>query len=76
MLQKLRLIETLGFASLGIAFGSLFAWYWASAGLPKISAQDTQSPGGAKVLPLPDPPFKGVMGKTVKESKEDFPQPI
>jgi hypothetical protein len=27
-------------------------------------------------LPIPDPPFKGKIGKTVAESIPDYPQPV
>ena len=32
--------------------------------------------GAQEVLPKPAPPFKGIIGKTYKESKPDFPKPI
>jgi len=32
--------------------------------------------GAQEVLPKPEPPFKGIIGKTYKESKPDFPKPI
>src|SRR5262252_3628492 len=37
-------------------------------------------PGGSalaqEVLPRPEPPFKGTIGRTVKESKPDFPKEV
>src|SRR5271169_1813747 len=35
---------------------------------------DAQNAGG--VLPYPDPPFRGVIGRTTGDSKPDFPQPV
>src|SRR5262245_15725400 len=32
--------------------------------------------GGAPVLPVPDPPFRGVVGRTAKDSKPDFPKAV
>jgi hypothetical protein len=32
--------------------------------------------GVAETLPLPQPPFKGKIGKTYKDSVPDFPKPI
>ena len=29
-----------------------------------------------EVLPKPEPPFKGTIGQTVKESKADYPKPL
>ena len=31
---------------------------------------------GASTLPYPDPPFKGIIGRTTENSKPDFPQPV
>jgi arylsulfatase len=48
------------FTAFGLVLGVLFA-----------------STGGAQeVLPRPDPPFKGKIGKTFADSQQDFPQPI
>src|SRR5262245_44760302 len=32
--------------------------------------------GGSPVLPVPDPPFRGVIGRTAKDSKPDFPKAV
>src|SRR5215471_11228534 len=32
--------------------------------------------GGSSVLPVPDPPFRGVIGRTTKDSKPDFPKAV
>src|SRR5256885_17105925 len=48
--------------SLGIALTAINA----------VQAQsDSSSPAGSTVLPLPEPPFKGVIGETYKDSKPD-----
>ena len=39
-----------------------------AVGAPMARAQD--------VLPKPEPPFKGTIGQTVKESKADYPKPL
>ena len=37
---------------------------------------DSAEPRDGAVLPYPDPPFKGVIGRTTADSKSDFPQPV
>src|SRR5271165_2577467 len=76
MLRRSRVIEAIGIVSLGVAFGSLGAWIWASTGPLTNLAQERQPPAGAKVLPLPEPPFNGTIGKSYKDSKEDFPPAV
>ena len=44
-----------------------------------LLAQDSKSrPASAEgtQLPKPDPAFKGKIGETFKDSKQDFPQPL
>src|SRR5262249_27383367 len=41
-----------------------------------VGASPPQSSGGQGVLPKPEPPFKGKIGRTVKESKPDFPKEV
>ena len=43
----------------------------ASAALPDTVASQTPS-----VLPPPEPPFQGKIGRTVKDSTPDFPVPV
>src|SRR5262245_58378133 len=43
------------------------------AGLP---AAENQQMEGSPILPVPDPPFGGVQGRTAKESKPDFPKAV
>ena len=48
------------FAALSLVLGAV--------GAPTAGAQD--------VLPKPEPPFKGTIGQTVKESQADYPKPL
>ena len=41
---------------------------WGCVAVPMATAQD--------VLPRPEPPFKGTIGRTAADSKPDFPQPL
>ena len=51
-------------------------WMIASGWLPSgLRAQD-QPAGGARTLPVPDRSFQGVIGRTSKESKPDFPKGV
>src|SRR5215510_1372375 len=64
-----------------LAISSLFGWWAASGGLlATASAQDQsteKSPtGGSPILPVPDPPFGGVIGRKANESKPDFPKGV
>ena len=47
---------------------------------PVVLAQDkptdTWRTGGSPVLPVPDPPFGGVIGRKANESKPDFPKAV
>ena len=45
-----------------------FAFVLAAALCGTAFAQD--------VLPKPEPPFKGTIGQTIKESKADYPKPL
>jgi arylsulfatase A-like enzyme len=61
--------------------GALIGWLATSGGRPgNLSAQDRpqekSSAGGSQVLPIPDAPFRGVIGPTAKESKPDFPKQV
>jgi hypothetical protein len=48
--------------------GCFVALVYALVGVFVSSAQE--------VLPRPDPPFKGHIGRTVEESTKDFPQEV
>src|SRR6202142_1171050 len=51
-----------------VLLGWLVAVLYALFGAPVSSAQE--------VLPRPEPPFKGHIGRTVQESTKDFPQEV
>src|SRR5262245_57961270 len=64
-----------------LAAGALFGWLVASGRLAVTAqAQDkstqTQTPSGSDVLPQPQPPFKGKIGRKASESTPDFPKGI
>jgi arylsulfatase A-like enzyme len=61
--------------------GALVGWLATSGGRPgNLRAQDRphekSSASGSQVLPVPDAPFRGVIGQTAKESKPDFPKQV
>src|SRR5262245_9957572 len=61
--------------ALTVALGSLTA-----VPASQLHAADRPAPkaptGGSSVLPVPDPPFRGVIGRTAKDSKPDFPKAV
>ena len=66
---------------LALAAGALLGWLTASGGLPiNLYAEDkpAEKPptGGSPILPAPERPFGGVIGRTAKESKPDFPKAV
>ena len=68
-------------AAVILAVGGLDGWMAASGQLAMFAhAQDKaaqiQPPGGSDVLPKPQPPFNGKIGRTAKESTPDFPKGI
>src|SRR5262245_14107290 len=61
-----------------LAFGVLLGWMTGLSGIPgNLKAQEKaveKSPaGGLPVLPVPDAPFEGVIGRKASESKSAFP---
>lgn len=61
-----------------LAFGVLIGWMTGLGAIPaKLKAQEgtaEKSPdGGSPVLPFPDAPFEGVIGRKASESKSAFP---
>ena len=59
------------------ALGLMVAFPPAAALAQGAAAQaDKAGPPDVSVLPYPDPPFKGVIGRTTADSKADFPQPV
>jgi hypothetical protein len=63
-----------------LAAGALIGWLATSGRPGSLRAQDRsheKSPAsGPQVLPVPDPPFRGVIGQTAKESRPDFPKQV
>ncbi|HUE14686.1 MAG TPA: arylsulfatase [Planctomycetaceae bacterium] len=54
---------------------------WLTADGPRVPAQDAETSGGSVsrgslVLPRPEPPFRGKIGRTVQDSVPDFPQEV
>ena len=61
--------------------GSLFVWMITSGWLPselraREQPADKTHLSSAQALPVPDPPFKGVIDRKAKDSKPDFPQAV
>jgi len=71
MLKRIHLSTTVL-----LAVGGLLGWLAASGRLAETFAQDKQPPGSAEILPKPEQPFKGKIGRTAKDSTPDFPKPI
>lgn len=52
---------------------------WLAVGLVLVAAGAVQAQDGVSdgsILPLPPPPFKGVITETFEGSTQDFPQPV
>src|SRR6516162_7158335 len=47
----------------------------AASGIP-ASAPSAQAQQPQEILPKPEPPFRGKMGRTVKDSTPDFPKSV
>jgi arylsulfatase A-like enzyme len=51
------------------------AWKWAAVGCVLATAAVMATAAvGQEVLPRPEPPFRGKIGRTIKDSKPDFPK--
>src|SRR5262245_63461577 len=59
-----------------LAAGALLGWLAASGRLPTVRAEDKKPESAPAVLPLPQQPFQGKIGRTAKESTPDFPKAI
>jgi arylsulfatase A-like enzyme len=64
-----------------LAIGGLFGWIAASGHLANVFAQDKKNAeppavSRGNVLPIPEQPFKGKIGRTAKDSTPDFPIPL
>src|SRR5262245_9318364 len=67
-------------AAIVLVMGALLVWL-AAGGLPvNVLAEDKpiEKPprGGSPVLPIPDEPFGGIIGRKANESKPDFPKGV
>jgi arylsulfatase len=71
----MRTRTTLAAATM-LAAGALLGWLAASGWRPAVLAQDRQPDPSGDVLPKPQPPFHGKIGRTAKESTPDFPKGI
>ena len=43
---------------------------------PAFARSTSMPPGGSSSLPLPDPPFSGIIGRKASESKPEFPKAV
>ncbi len=59
-----------------LAAGALLGWLAASGRLPAVLAQEQKSDPPGNVLPKPDAPFRGTIGRTVRDSTPDFPKEV
>ena len=58
-----------------IVVAGLFGWLAAADRHAQVFGQEPKT-SQESVLPKPAPPFRGTIGKTFKDSKQDFPQPV
>ena len=56
--------------------GSTLAAASAALSLSTPAAGQNSAPGGSEILPVPDQPFRGVIGRTVRDLKPDFPKAV
>ena len=59
----------------GLPFRALLASLFLAAMAPGLSAQEN-APRDGSILPIPETPFAGTIGKTFADSTPDFPQPV
>jgi arylsulfatase len=59
-----------------LAAGALLGWLAGTGRLAPVLAQGKKSVSGAAVLPRPEPPFQGKIGRTAKDSTPDFPKEV
>jgi arylsulfatase len=64
-----------------LAAAALISWLAVSTGRSgnlraQVRPHEKSSTGRSQVLPVPDAPFRGVMGQTAKESTPDFPKQV
>lgn len=70
--------RTLLTAAAALAAGALLGWLAASGPPPNAIAQDQRAGADPppNVLPIPEPPFRGKIGRTAKDSTPDFPRQV
>jgi arylsulfatase len=63
---------------LALVLGAVLGWPTACGWLtwPALAQQKDAAPQQETVLPQPEPPFHGKIGRTIKESTPDFPQEV
>lgn len=66
---------------LAVTCGVLLGWLTASGKLATVFAQEVKpekpiADVSRDVLPIPEPPFNGVINETAKDSKTDFPKAV
>jgi arylsulfatase len=71
----MRTRATLAATALLVA-GALLGWLAGSGRLATVLAQDEKLDSSGTVLPKPEPPFHGKIGRTVKHSTPDFPKGV
>jgi arylsulfatase A-like enzyme len=64
-----------------LAAGAVVGWLITANSRPgglraQDATQEKSAAGGARILPVPDQPFRGTIGVTAKESTPDFPKPV
>jgi len=60
-----------------VLLGCLIGWLAASGRIAILVADDEKQPDPSRsVLPHPEPPFRGKIGRTAKESTPDFPKEV
>jgi hypothetical protein len=63
------------YSVLRIVFVGLLGWLAATDRNAQVFGQEPKA-SQESVLPKPAPPFRGKIGETFKDSKQDFPQPL
>src|SRR5262249_11501741 len=56
--------------------GSALAAASAALSVSKPALSQTSPASGSEILPVPDKPFRGVIGRKATESKPDFPKAV
>ncbi len=62
--------------SASVAFVFIINSVWFTSNLQAQQPGHSTPAGGVRVLPVPDAPFQGVIGRKAKDSKPDFPKTV